>query len=146
MRTRPRVLVLNGSEDLLEVLSEVLEMAGFEVQAVLIPDAERGRVDLREIFRRFAPRAVVFDLSLPYKRSWDYLQHVKAQPEAQAIPFLITTANARAARHLIGPDALELVLKPYDLAELTRRVAHAVGGALDSGHEPGSEEPETRMH
>ena len=145
MRTRPRVLVLNGSEDLLEVLSEVLEMAGFEVQTARIPDLERGRVDVRALFRNFEPRAVVFDLSLPYKRSWDFLQRVKALPEAQGRAFVITTANARAAAHLTGPDALELVLKPYDLAELTRRVAHAVDMPLDAEDAP-RRGPDLRTH
>jgi hypothetical protein len=99
-RALPRVLVLNGSEDLLEVLSEVLELAGFEVRTVRIPELEQGQVDIRALLREFNPRAVVFELST-------------------------------------GPDALELVLKLYALAELNRRVSHAVGLPLGQEDAPG---------
>jgi DNA-binding response OmpR family regulator len=130
MRIQPRVLVLNSNEDLLELLSEVLKAAGFEPRAVLIPDLERGRVDTRGLLRDFRPHAAIYDLALPYARNWDFLQRMKALPEAQGVAFVITTVNARASMYLTGPDVLELVLKPYDLSELTRRVADAVEASL----------------
>jgi DNA-binding response OmpR family regulator len=45
MQTRPRVLVLSGNEDLLEVLAGVLERAGFEVGTARVQEAVRAQGD-----------------------------------------------------------------------------------------------------
>lgn len=68
MMARPTVLLLNGNEDLLQVLSELIEREGLRAVYALIPDLERGRADFATLVREHAPAAIVYDVSLPY--SW----------------------------------------------------------------------------
>src|SRR5215218_6265272 len=124
MRARPRVLVLSGSEDLLEELSAVLDRVGFEAGTARIQELERSEVDVRALLAGFDPQVVLLELGLPYPLSGAFLREVRALPEAQGRAFVLVSANAVAAGRLARVDepVLELLLTPEDLAELVRRV------------------------
>lgn len=136
MQTRSRVLVLSGSEDLLEVLSEVLEGAGFEVGTARVQELERSEVDAGALLHGFDPQAVVLELALPYSHGVQLLRELRALPEAQGRAFVLVAANARAVAPLVGPDVLELLLQPADLAELVSRVTQAVVRRQADGPRP----------
>ena len=133
MQARPRVLVLSGNEDLLEVLAEVLEGAGFEVGTARVQELERSEVDAGALLHGFDPQAVVLELALPYARSLQLLQELRQLPEAQGRALVPVAANARAVAAQAGPDVLELLLQPQDLAELVARVTRAVHRAGADG-------------
>ena len=133
MQARPRVLVLSGNEDLLEVLAEVLEGAGFEVGTARVQELERSEVDAGALLQGFDPHAIVFELALPYVRSAALLAQLRALPEVRGRTLVPVAANARAAQRYAGPDVLELLLQPQDLAELVARVTRAVHRAGADG-------------
>ncbi|MHA7634506.1 hypothetical protein [Corallococcus sp. M7] len=132
MNKRPTVLVLNGSEDLIEALEEVLDEAGFQTKGVRVQDVIRGPLDFATLVRETAPAVIVYDISVPFNLSWHAFQKLAANPAAAGIPFVLTTTNREGAKEYTGPDVIELLLKPYDIEQFTNAVDQAAkrGGGV----------------
>ncbi|RKG93228.1 response regulator [Corallococcus sp. CA053C] len=126
MGNRPTVLVLNGSEDLIEALEELLDDAGFQTKGVRVQDIVRGPVDFTTLVRETRPAVIVYDISVPFDLSWSAFQKLAASPVAAGIPFVLTTTNREGAEEYTGPDVIELLLKPYDIQQFTQAVSQAV--------------------
>lgn len=126
--TRPTVLILNGSEDLLSVLSELLQAEGIHAVCARTPDIERGREDFPKLVQQYNPAAIVFDVSVPFGRNWATFQELSARPEVSGRPFVLTTTNREGAEEYTGSDIIELLLKPYDIGQFIT----AVKGALSA--------------
>jgi DNA-binding response OmpR family regulator len=124
--SRPTVLILNGSEDLLSVLSELLQAEGVNPVCARIPDIERGREDFPKLVQQHNPAAIVFDVSVPFGRSWATFQELSARPEVAGRPFVLTTTNREGAEEYSGPDIIELLLKPYDIGQFISAVKDAL--------------------
>lgn len=139
--TRPTVLVLNGSEDLLCVLAELLEAEGLHAVCARIPDIERGRESFPKLIQEHAPTAIVYDVSVPFGRSWAVCQELMELPEAVGRPFVLTTTNKEGAEEFTGPGIIELLLKPYDIGQFIDAVRKAVA---QSTHGKREETPSIR--
>jgi|GEM_PF-506531 DNA-binding response OmpR family regulator len=124
--TRPTVLILNGSEDLLTVLSELLQAEGVHPVCARTPDIERGREDFGKLVQEHDPAAIVFDVSVPFGRNWATFQELSARPEVSGRPFVLTTTNREGAQEYSGPDIIELLLKPYDIGQFISAVKEAL--------------------
>lgn len=118
--------MLSSNEDLLELLGELLERAGFEVGTARLQELAREELDVGALLQGFDPQVVVFELALPYVRSAALLAQLRALPEARGRGFVSVSANARAVEPHAGPGVLELQLAPADLALLLQRVGEAV--------------------
>ncbi len=132
--TRPTVLILNGSEDLLAVLSELLQAEGVNAVCARIPDIERGREDFPKLVQQYDPAAIVFDVSVPFGRSWATFQELSARPEVTGRPFVLTTTNREGAEEYTGPDVIELLLKPYDIGKFISAVKEALRHSAPQRH------------
>jgi DNA-binding response OmpR family regulator len=143
--TRPTVLVLNGSEDLLSVLAELLEAEGLHAVCVRVPDIERGRESFPKLVQEHAPAAIVFDVSVPFGRSWAVCRELLRRPESEGRPFVLTTTNREGAQEFTGPEVIELLLKPYDIGQFISAVKKAVRQSTRGHHaeEPVAREPAT---
>lgn len=137
--TRPTVLVLNGSEDLLCVLAELLEAEGLHAVCARIPDIERGRESFPQLIQQHAPAAIVYDISVPFGRSWAVCRELMELPESMGRPFVLTTTNREGAEEFTGPGVIELLLKPYDIGQFLDAVRKALApGPKEHREEPAS--------
>jgi len=145
--TRPPVLVLNGSEDLLSVLAELLEAEGLNAVCARVPDIERGREDFAKLVQEHDPAAIVFDVSVPFGRSWAVCKELTTRPEAAGRPFVLTTTNREGAEEFTGPEVIELLLKPYDIGQfidaVTKAVSQSARGQQADGSRAQPPRPET---
>ncbi|RKI09496.1 hypothetical protein D7Y13_14250 [Corallococcus praedator] len=127
------MLVLNGSEDLIEALEELLSEVGFQTKGARVQDIARGPLDFTTLVKETHPAVIVYDISVPFDLSWATFQKLAASPAAAGIPFVLTTTNREGAKEYTGPDVIELLLKPYDIDQFTRAVSLAArqgaGGA-----------------
>jgi DNA-binding response OmpR family regulator len=123
---QPSILVVNGSEDTLGLLGEILEEEGFRVWGVRAWELEHGRMNPGSLLRLVDPDVIVYDISLPYDLSWAYYAQFSALPDAQGRPVVLTTTNLKGAEAVTGKGVLELLLKPYDIGQLVERVRAAL--------------------
>ncbi|HSM93129.1 MAG TPA: response regulator [Anaeromyxobacteraceae bacterium] len=88
----PRVLFIDDDENLLDIIREVLEANGFEVQT-----ARHGFL-AGYLVAHFQPQAIVLDLMMPGLDGFEVLSLMRKRPEARALPVIACTS-------LRGPDA-----------------------------------------
>lgn len=123
----PVVAVINTSEEISALLTVVLQMEGFRVVTAYVPDVKRGDVNLGDFLAEHRPRAVIWDIAIPYEANWGFFQAVAASEAGQTCRFVLTTTNKEALESLVGPTpAHELIGKPYDLDEVIRAVREAL--------------------
>jgi DNA-binding response OmpR family regulator len=131
--TRGRILVVNDTPEILELLRDILEEAGFEV--ALYSYASRDLDDVK----RVQPDLIVLDFIIGGEdRGWQLLQKLKLDRETASIPVVVCTAAVGLVRELEGhlrAKGVSVVLKPFDIDDLVAQVE-----AAWQGREPGAPE------
>ena len=105
----------------------LLEQAGFAVITGHISDIKSGKLDLLTLVAQHDPTVVVYDISPPYDRNWQFLEHLRRRPPLSDRQFVVTTTHAGHLHEIVGRDArvYEIVGKPLDLEVIVRAVKEA---------------------
>jgi response regulator RpfG family c-di-GMP phosphodiesterase len=98
------VLVVDDEQDILETLSEVVEMAG--CSALL---ASNGAEALKILNERL-PCLMIVDMRMPVMDGNELIDAMKKQPTLAKVPVLISTSFPHAA-----PVGIPVVRKPIDI-------------------------------
>jgi hypothetical protein len=127
---RPVVAIINTSQEITELLQEVLADDNFAVVAAYVVDFKRGKLDLGAFFQTYQPEAVVYDIALPYVENWAFFcEQVLAPHFLPEDRFVLTTTNKSVLEVLVGPTrTIELVGRPFDLDAIVAVVGRAVYG------------------
>src|SRR5689334_16377922 len=114
-----RVLVVEDSPDIADLLRHYLQGAGHDVEQVASGDEVLPRV------RRTPPDVVVLDVMLPGMDGWMVCQALRRDPATAAIPVLMLTARGEESDRIRGLElgADDYVVKPFSPKELVARVA-----------------------
>jgi DNA-binding NtrC family response regulator len=120
------VLVINTSPDVVDILKDVLERAGFLVVTAFTWAIQNASVDLEALRRTHRPKVVVYDIAPPYERNWAFFLHLK-QHVLQDVRFVLTSMNVAHVEGLVGRDerVYEVVGKPHDLDMIVRATKEA---------------------
>jgi CheY-like chemotaxis protein len=123
----PVAAILNSNDDVVEMLRNVLEAAGFVTVLGHIDDVRRGELDLVNFVKQHQPNVIVYDLVPPYDRSWNYLDLLRDSEPLRGRPFVLTSVNAARAREVVGESEMvyEVVGKPLDLDVVVQAVKEA---------------------
>lgn len=117
------ILVVEDDPFLLVGLQELLEL--FEGPYVLrVMTAKNGRVAL-SLLAQQKPDLIISDIMMPEMGGYEFLDHVRHNPEWVHIPFIFLTAKGERSdihRGLIS-GVEEYITKPYDSEELLELVA-----------------------
>ena len=121
---QPRILVIEDDPEITDLLRAMLEEEGYEV---LASGAAVDPVAISDL----QPALIVLDLRIGGRvTGWTWLEELRQTQESRDIPVIVCTADARLAqRHADHrhPLATDVMLKPFDLDDFTRRVAVACG-------------------
>jgi DNA-binding response OmpR family regulator len=124
----PVIAIVNTSEEVSELLKEVLQEEGFpRVVIRFIVNFKKGLDDFGSFLRSYNPIVIIYDIAIPYRENWDYFQKLRNEEEARGRSFLLTTTNKAALEGFVGPtETLEIVGKPFDLQALIASVRRAL--------------------
>jgi len=113
------IAIFNASSEVLELVRDSLQQAGYQAVIAHIDDLKRGRLDMIQFVEEHKPDVIVYDVAPPYDTNWTFLRLMRNSKVMQGRAFVVTTTNKRALEELIGPnDVVELLCKPYDLQQI----------------------------
>ena len=118
------ILVVNDTQDILEIFRLLLEDEGYKVTLSSFPLQKVGEIT------RLNPDLIILDVIFgEEKLGWQMLQLLKMQPATASIPIIICTAAEKAVRemegYLVSKDVI-VVYKPFELHDLLNAVAQAL--------------------
>ena len=127
----PRILVVDDTPALIDVVRKCLEQEGYRVRTCL-----ESR-DAVKIARDDRPDLIMLDVVMPEVSGWEVLAALREDPAFQKTPVIVCTAYVAEAlgrlAELKGPDQhLGLLPKPFELEELIEVVASVTSAALSS--------------
>ncbi len=134
-RMPARIMVVNDTQEILELFEDLLTSEGYEV--ILYSFAIR---DLDEV-ERHKPDLIVLDYIFGGERQgWELLQKLKMRRSTAAIPVVICTAAKRQVEEIEGhlvAMGVGVVLKPFNVEDLLNTIRHTI-----EAHRSGAEVPE----
>lgn len=125
----PRILVVDDTPALLDVIRGCLKSEGYDVRTCL-----ESRHAVR-MAREQRPHAIMLDVVMPEVSGWEVLAELRADPTFARTPVIVCTAYVAEAMgrlaELKGPDQhLGLLPKPFELEELLEVVESVTAAAL----------------
>ena len=119
MTGKKRILVVDDTKDVLQVVSRRLQSWGYE--AIMADSGEEG---LR-VAEEQAPDLILLDIMMPKLKGREVCARLKANPKTQNIPVIFLTALGLADHIKAGLDvgADDYIVKPFEPAELKARIA-----------------------
>jgi len=146
-REKPKVLLADDQIELLMLVKESLEKAGF-----IVFSAVDGKEALEKVYE-FNPDIAVLDYNMPFKNGLEVAAELKNNPVYSNIPVIIVTAKsdkqAKIKGLMMGID--DYITKPVDNDELIARLKMIVKRnkqVLDSNplsHLPGNPSIQSRI-
>ncbi|GAC1327470.1 MAG: hypothetical protein NVSMB2_26880 [Chloroflexota bacterium] len=125
----PRILVIDDTPALIDVIRACLEEEGYRVRTCL---ESRAAVAMA---KAEPPDVIMLDVVMPEVSGWEVLAELRADPAFAQIPVIVCTAYVAEAMgrlaELKGPDQhLGLLPKPFDIEELIEVVESVTSAAL----------------
>jgi CheY-like chemotaxis protein len=117
------ILCVDDNADLVELLSELLEMMGYEVRT-----APGGDECLRMLNgERYPPDLILLDIMMVPMDGWETLGHIRENPVSRDIPVVMLTGKypTMSEAETYGPMIDDYLMKPYhphQIDELIRRI------------------------
>jgi DNA-binding response OmpR family regulator len=130
-RPAPVVALFNASDDTVEMVQRMLDVAGIHCLSCRFADLRKGVVDFGGYLREHEPHVVIFDISPPYEQNWAFFRTLREGAAMQGRGLVLTTTNKDRLDEVAGHDslALEVVGKPYDLQQIKSAIMAALHGS-----------------
>jgi DNA-binding response OmpR family regulator len=127
-----RIMVINDTQEILELFREILTDEGYEVFLY-----SYGIQDLAEV-ERVNPDLIILDHLIGGEAvGWQMLQKLKLRRSTASIPVIVCTAAVKAIQEMEGymkSKNVGLVLKPFDIDDLLRAIKLALQTSQLSNH------------
>ena len=129
------VALFNASEDTVEMVRRMLDASGFNcLIGCHFADLRKGHVDFARYVGEHQPEVVIFDISPPYRKNWQFFTTLRGGKAMEGRGLVVTTTNKERLDETVGQDsdALEIVGKPYDLDQIKDAIHAALKRAGDA--------------
>ena len=118
------ILVVNDTQDILEIFRMILESEGYKVTLSSFPLQKAADIE------QLNPDLIILDVVFgEEKLGWQMLQMLKMQPVTASIPIILCTAAEKAVREMEGylvSKNVVVVYKPFELDDLLTAVTQAL--------------------
>lgn len=116
-----KVLVVDDNEDILNVISIVLDMEGFEVKC-----CDNGHC-VHDTISFFLPDLILLDIMLGDMDGRELCKTLKNNPETAHIPVIMISASHNLYDNQnTNCSADDFIAKPFDIEVLAKKVNHFV--------------------
>jgi CheY-like chemotaxis protein len=129
--THCAVALFNASDDTFEMVQRMLSAAGMNcLGGCHFADLKKGNIRFEEFLAKHDPQVVIFDISPPYEENWEFFKSLRKAMGTRGL--VLTTTNKHRLDEVVGADstAIEIVGKPYDIAEITAAITAALQRAV----------------
>lgn len=116
MPSRKKVLVIDDDPGVLEVISMILDDAGYAVQT-----ARSG--DLVYRIKREVPDLFLLDIWMAGRDGCRICRYIKSRKELTGVPVVLVSANRNGAEMARDAGANDFIAKPFDMDDLLDKVA-----------------------
>ena len=119
MRTKParrKILIIDDEQDLREVMTEVLETAGY--RAISASNGADG-VRLNELEN---PDIIVLDLRMPGMDGIETLRRIREQDSEVSVVILTANGSTDTIREAVGLTVSEYLSKPFENPEFVELI------------------------
>lgn len=118
-----RVLIIDDSRSMRQMLSFTLKEAGFE-----LIEAENGQEALDKL-KGQRLGIIVTDLNMPVMDGISFIKKARATPEARFVPILILTTESQQEKKLEGKaaGATGWIVKPFEPQKLLQTIQKVMG-------------------
>ena len=125
MAERPRLLLVDDEPSITKVVRKQLEVAGFEVAVAMDGLAALAAVQAQP------PQLILLDVMLPKMNGHEVCKTLRADPQTNAIPIIMLSANARPQDQQQGlqQGASAYMTKPFQLDVLLEKIRELIGPA-----------------
>jgi CheY-like chemotaxis protein len=118
---KKRILVLDDSQDILDIVQEVLTYEHYEVRCA------DSYARFHEIMARWQPDLFIVDFRLGDSNGGEICRGLKTHPKTSHLPVILFSAYFSHQKELLfGCNAV--INKPFDLEELTTKVQEVLAG------------------
>jgi CheY-like chemotaxis protein len=120
---RRRALVVNDTQEILELFEEILDGVGFDSVLMSYAPRELDRV------RAVEPDIIILDFLMGDREllGWQLLQKIKMDRTLDAIPIIVCTGAVKAVEEAQGyltEQGVTVVLKPFNVDQLEDAIRH----------------------
>lgn len=123
MTAKKRILLVDDEKDLVETLQMALEAKGYEVTSAF------DGVDAVKLATSEQPDIIVLDVMMPGKNGYQVCWELKNAEATRKIKIIMLTAKTQESDKFWGHEtgADEYVTKPFEIADLARKIAAQLG-------------------
>ena len=129
---KQRILIVEDQPLMLELLSTVLQEAGYEVD-----QAEHALAAVCAVVRAAPPDLILTDIRMPIVDGLELVRTIKADTGARHIPIVavtgLDTPQAREAAHKAG--CIGYITKPIDVKRFPQQIAQFLYQPKSQAHE-----------
>jgi DNA-binding response OmpR family regulator len=109
----PRILIVDDDEGILEAISVMLQMEGYEV----FTSTQNGKALFRLISKNH-PDVILLDVLLSGVDGRDVCKELKNNPLSKDTPVIMVSAHLSAGKNFHEYGAQAFMAKPFDIDEL----------------------------
>jgi CheY-like chemotaxis protein len=113
------ILVVDDDEIVRNMLAEVLQEGGFQVQL-----AADGREALALLDAAAPPRLILLDLTMPTMDGWAFARHLQEDPGLGGLPVIVLTGCTGEDVATVPLTPVASFIKPFSLPLLLATIAH----------------------
>jgi DNA-binding response OmpR family regulator len=111
-----KILVVDDDKDILDSLSTILEMLGYDTQTTTKGDETFLKIDT------FKPDLIILDVLLAGKDGRHICKQLKTEEKTKHIPIIMISAHPGANKSANEAGADDFVAKPFDITVLLEKV------------------------
>lgn len=121
---RKRILIVNDTEEIIDLFRDIIEEIGHEVAAITYAPE-----DLEDV-KQAEPDLVILDLMIGAEaRGWQLAQKMRMSAETAKIPIIVCSAaldHVREQEGWLAAQGIKVVLKPFQIDDLELAITKAL--------------------